>query len=336
MSSKYQTLHTNAGLKVLVISQVPTDKQGQVLTDLYVRIPTADRFVMFVEAGDVVTKERLNKLYQHPDPRLYTPTEQWKKRYTKITVKEGSKDRVGAETLELVTDLYLDLLDNSASSEGNITRLSDIAKEITENIMDDLNVYEGEVLKEMKDISRLEDSYAIRSLTTLMSFACGYTSRKSLIDINAVCMFLDISLLDFRKEDVDNFYKDPSLVSKAFLDAYYQHPSKANLIAGEKLKFVSDIGLQMVLNHHEFHNGNGFPRGVRTKPMTDLVKIVALAVDTFETMKKAELNKKNTSLAIALKQVAELNLEVHKRRHQTNLVSKIMSHLGVSDKIEEA
>jgi HD-GYP domain-containing protein (c-di-GMP phosphodiesterase class II) len=92
----------------------------------------------------------------------------------------------------------------------------------------------------------------------------------------------------------------------------------------------------MVLNHHEFHNGNGFPRGVRTKPMTDLVKIVALAVDTFETMKKAELNKKNTSLAIALKQVAELNLEVHKRRHQTNLVSKIMSHLGVSDKIEEA
>ncbi len=331
MAAKYETKITQKGFKVLVISQAPTDENGIILTDLYVRIPTADRFILFISEGEKLDTDRINKLYQHPDPRLYTPTEQWQNRHKKIKIKDSDPNKIGAETQEIITSLYLDLLDGSDPSEGILKKLSQIANEITDSVLSDSKQYEDQMLKQLSDLSRLEDSYAIRALAILFSLANGYTSKKAIMDIHSTSTIMDVNLLDFIKEDVDNYYRDPNSASEDFLRAYKQHPAKANLMATTKLPFITDSGLQIILNHHEFHNGSGFPRGTRTKPLPDIIKIMSLAVDVFEVMKKAELNEKKISLAEALKIVGEFDVEIHTRRHQSSIIDKVFSHLGLNE-----
>jgi response regulator RpfG family c-di-GMP phosphodiesterase len=329
MTAKLETSVTQKGLKVLVISQALTDEKGRLLTDLYVRMPSADRFVLFIAAGDELDADRLNKLYQHADSRIYAPMEQWKHKYKVWRPKETDPNKMGLETQQLVTDMYVDLLDDTAVPESSLQKLAEIAQEMSEHVLGDMKKYEDEMLKQFSDLSRMEDSYAIRSLATLMALANGYSSKRAILDINTVTMFMDVNLLDFRKEDVDNYYRDPTSVSKEFLRAYRQHPSKANLMATVKLPMISDTGLQMILNHHEYHNASGFPRGMRTKPLPDLVKILSLAVDVFERLKRAELNGGKLSLTQALFEVAEFNLEIHNRRHQSSIVDKVLHHLGI-------
>ncbi len=194
-------------------------------------------------------------------------------------------------------------------------------------------IYSGIILKGF--LKTYDTQKAILFSAILFSLANGYTSKKAIMDIHSTSTIMDVNLLDFIKEDVDNYYRDSNSASEDLLRAYKQHPAKANLMATTKLPFITDSGLQIILNHHEFHNGSGFPRGTRTKPLPDIIKIMSLAVDVFEVMKKAELNEKKISLAEALKIVGEFDVEIHTRRHQSSIIDKVFSHLGLNEAPKE-
>ncbi|MBP7844897.1 MAG: hypothetical protein KA116_08780 [Proteobacteria bacterium] len=334
MSKRQAGLTTQTGLQVMAVSQVPTDPKGNVIADLYVRIPTLDRYVLFVHEGEKLDEEKMKKLYLHPDPKLYGSKDKLKKNRKKtlnatINAKDDDPNKLGAETQELITDLYLDLLEDNNPSESQIKKLGSIVHEITENILSDTKSFEDNILKQFKDLSRMEDSYAIRSLTTLFGLANGYSSKRAMIDIQGASMFMDINLLDFRKDDIEEYYKNPEGWPSGFLKLYMQHPAKANLMATMKLPDLSETGLQMILNHHEYNNGEGFPRGTRTKSLPDLVKILSLAVDVFQILKRQELLNNPSNIPDALMEAAQNHREVHERRHQGNIVDRIFSYMAI-------
>lgn len=312
------------------MSQIPSDADGNSVVDIYVRLPTADKYVCWVKKGDPFPTKKREKLLDHPDPRLYCPIDDWQNRHKFLGPIDTSGKKLGEDAKDIVTDLFLNLLDDNGDHENASEQLANISKVIVNEIVEDLAAYEKKVLAELEDISRLEDSYAIRSLCIIFSLALGFDSKTALIDITTSVMFMDVALLDFTQQEIDMYYEDPSAMSVSFAAAYEKHPAKAHYIASQKLKRFSEQGLLMILNHHELNNGQGFPRKSQTRPLPDLIKILSYAVDVFERLKRSDLRKEKLSLKEALIECYEIDAEAHMRRHQTGMMDKVLKYLGVT------
>lgn len=316
-------------LKVVVMANVPKDEAGNCLVDIYVRMPSADKYVCWVRTGDPFPEEKRQKLLTHPDPRIYCPVDQWNSRHKKVKLKDSIGPKIGDETKEVISDLFSELLDDQGQHEKSSEKLVEISKTIASEILNDLESYEKSILSEFQNLSRLEDSYAIRSLAILFSLALGFNSKTAIIDITVSTLFMDSALLDFTQQEIEDYYRDPKSMSVAFLDAYRKHPAKAHYLASQKVRRFSEQSLLMILNHHELHNGQGFPRNSQTRSLPDLVRVLSYAVDVFERMKSAELNLKPINLTQALVQVYEIDREPHLRRHQTGMMDKVLNYLKI-------
>lgn len=327
MSDDEEINVTDKGLKVLVINNVPVDSQGGSAVDLYLRMPTENHHIRWIRKGDEFTEEHRHRLRSHADPRLYCPMDQWTDYQHQNSLKEPNGP-IGNDVKEIVSNLYADFLSSKTDNTEVLDKLIAIANTISDNVIADIAVYEAKAKEELLDISRLEMSYAIRSIATLFCIANDFASRKSIYDLTTATLYMDIGLNDFTNQELEAIWKGDK-VDEKILKAYQQHPAKAHLIATERIKLVNETGLLIILNHHEYNNAKGFPRGVHTKALIDHVKIVSLAVDVWEILKVALLNEKPISFEEALKIASQPELEPHQRKHAGAVINKIFKHLGI-------
>ncbi|NCN28049.1 hypothetical protein GW915_10780 [bacterium] len=318
-------------LKVVVMATIPKDEAGNSVVDIYIRLPSAEKYICWVQKGDKFTATQREKLLKHSDPRIYCPVDQWNNRHKFLKLNDSKGPKIGAETQQVITDLFAELLTDDGDHTGASDKLIEISRTIATEIVADLEAFEKSILEEFKDITRLEDSYAIRSLAILFALALGFNSKTAITDITSSTLFMDSPLLDFTQEELDDYFRAPESMSPAFIDAYRKHPAKAHYFASQKVKRFTEQGLLMILNHHELHNGKGFPRNSQTRSLPDLVRILSYAVDIYETMKSAELNEAPINLSQALCLIYDVKQEAHLRRHQTGMMDKILSYLNVSE-----
>ncbi|MFT6071190.1 MAG: putative nucleotidyltransferase with HDIG domain [Bacteriovoracaceae bacterium] len=256
-----------------------------VLFDVYIKLGTG-RYLKILHAGDQFSKERIDKyknekkvehLYFHvKDRRKYI-------QYTNfLTDKLINTDGIGADKkLSMLKNASEKFLEESFQ-EGMKPQIMEQGKQVAENVYN-LIEKDEELFKALRDWQDFDpNAYSHAYLTTI--FAAAIIKRfewqsKTTIEAAAMaCLFHDVGMTklpkelldkkeeDFTDEDWVEFKKHPELGAKMF---------EGNRTVGQSVQ-------QIILQHHEYYDGSGFPYGKRGSKILTLSNIVCCADDFAE------------------------------------------------------
>jgi response regulator RpfG family c-di-GMP phosphodiesterase len=204
-----------------------------------------------------------------------------------------------------------------------------------QEILVDIYDYEKSLSRSIENIHEMESTQAIRSLAFLFSFATGYNKQSHLLDVTAATLLMDLPLVELSERDVMKAILEPAVLSPSLSLHYQKHPAKAHFTAEEKFKKITENTLQMILNHHELHNGKGFPRKTFTKKLPDLAKILSLAVDCYEHWQRAEWKSEKKNLRMVLASLINIEGDENSQRHDLKILKKIHQYFNWKFPIEE-
>lgn len=319
------------------IESLPKDEQGRSLVDVFVYLPTSKRYVKYLAAGDPLDEHRLKVLSQHQAPSPY--------------VIEGQKF-ISAETLNLDAEIndnfkggvlgkaqeeelktiFKSFLDPTVEPGRVLDTIEKQAKAIIATVAPETENIKASLISNVKYLHLMNDAAAISSIAILVAMATGFDSRKSYRDLSYACLVMDSSLVEVSENDLQAHYKNPASVSAHIQAMIKNHPARSFQLASEKLPSLSDVTMQLILNHHELYNGKGYPRGVRSESLFPMVKVLSLAVDIFENIKREELNGVTLQFADAVMRMTEDGVEGHLRRHSKKIVDQVLDYLGLNKK----
>ena len=97
-------------------------------------------------------------------------------------------------------------------------------------------------------------------------------------------MFHDIGKTKLPKKFMD---ARPEDLSEEELELYYQHPELGVKIV-EKNKLINNSVKQIIMQHHECFNGEGFPNKLKGNQVSTLANILCLVDDFVHLMIKTE------------------------------------------------
>lgn len=364
----------------ITIERVPLDKQGLTMINLFVYLPTSNRFVRFIAKGSPVDQERVSLLDNAAHRDLFhLPSEliaarklildsqergEWVEKKSmhdfgefkvsgdahvgekfSITVNTaqntdpraldgGAGAKISSQSQDAIKRLYKELVSNQDLDPAKmLAALEDQVDQIMNAIAPDVKELKTHLVKNLKFLMLMNDVSAITSIAVLAALAQGYDSKKSFRDLSLACLIMDASLVEFSEAQIEAYYKNPEAMPPDELAKMKKHPAKSFEIAESKLKSVPDVSMQLILNHHELFNGRGFPRGVRSEALFPMVKVLSLAVNIFEEMKKATLlDIKDTSLNKIIIDMLEEHNEPHLRRHSRKVVTQLIKYLDIDIK----
>jgi hypothetical protein len=329
-------LHWNGMLKdqleKVKIEDIPKSSDGILSVDVYIHMPSQNRFIRFLCQGDVLDVRRIDQLGRHVDPSAYIPSQK-----PQIAPKPEIKlpDSLGADAQKNLNEIFTKVFKADVPPEESYKLVEKAAEDILNVVAPETKDLKAHLMKNLKYVDLMNDVSAITSIATFVAFSSGFDSKKSYRDLAYACLVMDSSMSEFSAEEVQQYYKDSSQMNPEVLARFKKHPARSHELGSEKLKSLSDVTMQLILNHHELFNGKGFPRAVRSESLFALVKVLAFAVDIFEVSKKSQLNGKTISIQDAVIELREPSVEPHLKRHSKKLVDTVLQALGVDIKTLE-
>lgn len=325
---------TKEELKSVSLEQLPLDNQGNLLVDIYVHLPTQNKFIRWVCAGDLFDQEKKAKLSKHVDPQVFIPLKfQVPTTINKAVDTEDANpntEKLSQKSQEELKQIFKSITSADIPAEEAFKAVESAAEEILEKVAPETKDLKAIILNNMKYLDLMNDVSAITALSTMVAMASGFDSRKSYRDLAYACLIMDSSLSEFTETEIKQYYKDPSALAPDTLAKIKKHPARSHELAQEKLKSLSDVTMQLILNHHELFNGKGYPRGVRTESVFALVKVLALGVDIFEVLKRSQLMGTPKTIPEAVIELTEPGVEAHLKRHNKKLLDSIITFLGIT------
>lgn len=253
-----------------------------VLFDVFIMLG-AGRYLKILHAGDTFSKERIDKYKNEKNVKyLYFHVKDRRKyiQYTNfLTEKLIDNKAVGSDKklsmLKNVSEKFLE----EAFQEGMKPQIMEQGKQVAENVYNLIEKDESlfKTLREWQDFD--PSAYSHAYLTTV--FAAAIIKRfewqsKTTIEATAMaCMFHDVGKMDLPKELLTKskeYFTDEDWVQ------YKKHPE----LGAKKFEGNRTIGQsvqQMILQHHEYFDGTGFPHGKRGSKILTLSNIVCCAND---------------------------------------------------------
>jgi len=322
---------------------VPSDPTGYSLVDLYVHLPTLDRYIRFVAAGDMLTDEKKEALKKHPTPFLFIREEETGITSRSLQLSEGDETKVfpadglqdaGMMVLSVaqqkrVQQIFENLvLGDGADAHPHLNEIAATADEVLRVVAPEVKDIKDHLIKTSRLVHLMSDSSAITTIAILFAFSNDFGSQKAYRDLAMACLLMDAGMAEFSNEEVRQYYLDRYSLPQDVLKRIMLHPTKSHDLAKAKIPTLTEGTLMLIHSHHELFSGKGFPRGVRTESLFPLVKVLAFAVDVFETLKKAELEGDSYHIEQAVARFQEVGVEAHLRQHNRRLVETVAKFLA--------
>jgi len=319
--------------------EIPMDNEKRVLLDLYILMPASKRYIKFVPKGEIYSDEKKDKLKKHILPNIFilpsefSQAQNEKNNINKIEVPEGfAVEVLGKRATKNLRVIYTDLLDEGEKDpEAILSNLQHSADQILSLVAPESKEITSIFMNNAKYINLMNDACAITSLAVMFAFANGFDSKKSYLELTQAALVMDVALSNLSEEDKEKMYCDFDALSIEIKDLILNHPKSSYDLVTKKLKGLSEITMQLVLNHHELFNGKGFPRGVRTESLFPLVKVLALAVDVHHKLKTAGYKGEEADLVGTILEIHNDKAEAHLRRHNRALTQKILNFFNSAE-----
>jgi HD-GYP domain-containing protein (c-di-GMP phosphodiesterase class II) len=182
------------------------------------------------------------------------------------------------------------------------------------------------ILQQLRHIHLMNQAAAISSLAILVALSNGFESRTAFSNLSFACLLMDAGLVELSEKEIETYYRNRTELPSHVMDRIKMHPLKSTqMVAG--VKEANEAVMQLIMSHHELHNGRGYHRGVRTGSLSPLARNLAFAVDLYEYIKGSELRKEKSSLAQAILILSEKGVPMHERRHSAEISAKLGEYL---------
>lgn len=183
-------------------------------------------------------------------------------------------------------DMYIQRLNSNSSTNlkeakrmayNATATMSKVAVDIVSDLLNKKNSFVNMVDIKNKDGYLFQHSVNVAVLSVIFGMKLGLNQKKlEELAIGSLLHDIGYNFVDYNK-----------LKDKEFLDAEALKVIKAHPVEGYNyLKDNMDINAHVrmiVLQHHEWVNGNGYPNRITGKEITDLAKIVAIC-DTYDAL----------------------------------------------------
>lgn len=240
-----------------------------------------------------------------------------------------NREVLGDVAAKALQNVYSELLTPTPGTASNasaaVAKLSD---EILALVAPETGDLKTAVLKNARNIHLMHHAAAITTLAIMIAIANDFKSKTAFQQISQAILLMDASLAQLDPSELDTYYRARIELPSHIRDKINLHPVKSQQMASN-LPLINDTINQIILLHHELHNGKGYHRGIHTGSAIALGRIVAFAVDLYELIKGYELRGSSISIKDALLYFEEKNVEPHLRRHSTKIVTSTYTFLGL-------
>lgn len=251
-----------------------------VLFDVFIKLKE-NHYTKILHAGDTFSKDRIDRYKNEKKVEyLYFLTSDRRKyvQFTNFLAKKLVSSKVVA------ADNKVNMLKNVSTkfveevfSVGLKPQVVEMGKEICANIY---NVVDSQpdLYKVLKDYQNFDpNSFTHAYLVTLFSSSIikqfEWQSKSTIETTALACMFHDIGKMKLPEKFLE---LDRMSMNDGELQEYKKHPEiGAQLIEGNRL--INNTVKQIILQHHEYYDGSGFPFGLKGKKILTLANIVCLA-----------------------------------------------------------
>lgn len=237
-------------------------------------------FIKYKGSDDSISKEKYNEFIFKKFQYIFVLTEDFPK-FNQWSEANLTKDRsslvaqVGKENSEIV-EKHLEMKEQffkfitTEITNDEIAQIVGKTREFIQKINERPNVTQVLHKIALYNPTIADHSVNVANLSTFLSMNMGYSQQLMLENI-----YLGGLLHDYGKVKINSkHFENPN--SKAYAMAMRKHPElgRNSLLMDES--FPDEV-LRIILEHHERHDGAGYPRGIKGAKIYDLTKIVAIA-----------------------------------------------------------
>jgi putative nucleotidyltransferase with HDIG domain len=202
-------------------------------------------------------------------------------REAKDALEFHSKDPVEIRSRRVARNL------NLAASKVFTNELTSLAEDVAE-VLDSVRgavdfVIEQPYVRAFEETLNESDTvmnHAVRTsmMATYLCYKLGFVNPKVLQHVAAAGLLHDIGKSHISLEEDLNLGDNAEQEQERMM----QHPQKAYDLL-KKLPLVPEEVLQIILEHHEFYDGSGYPRGLARRKINGLSRVFSIA-NTFENI----------------------------------------------------
>jgi HD-GYP domain-containing protein (c-di-GMP phosphodiesterase class II) len=239
------------------------------------------KYLKYKNEGDILDSDKFNFFMSKNVKGIYIDNSESGKFNTwvgekKEEVIQEMVDEVGEENRDIVEkrENIAETVFETFSDEHLSTETVELLQEQVEEFIQIVSK-KKEATQVLAKITKLSQSVAEHSVNTAqialyLGMVCGHGHPNVLENIYLGALFHDYAKAKIPANVLEN--PNNAMYSQAIQD----HPKKG-VDALKKIGGLQDPVLTIVLQHHEQHNGQGFPKGLKDKEIYELTKIVTIA-----------------------------------------------------------
>ena len=323
-------------------AEVELALRGVAQLNLYVFMKASQRHILYVSALEAVEgekKENLRRLSQGeifvrkgdvPHSQVVTNSLPLPPNAAPLNAGKAFDGEVlGDQAASALKEVYRNLLQNGGGDPGQISAaIADLADSILSVVAPEVGDIKTTVVKSARNAQYMNDTAAITSLGVMCALANDFKSRTALQNLSHAIVMMDAALSDLESWELETYYRNRRELPAHALEKIQNHPVKSQQMVAY-LPVANETVNQLILHHHELHNGKGYHRGIHTAHTIPLGRVLALAVDIYENLRAAELSGSPRTLDQVVTQLYEKGVEPHMRRHQAVIVKAVADFLGL-------
>ncbi len=231
------------------------------------------RFLTFRAEEDVIDRATFERLELKKVRNLFIRDSdrpkflEWVQKWTAINAPPVPENKEFAKAREDVHRKVFDIF-QSDHPEKMVTQVLESSKKLVDEVMK--FPYAVQSLAQLQSYSRgtVDHSVNVSALAVYLAMQMGYSHQLILQHVGAGALMHDIGKTKVKVDDEDsdeviaNKMEEHPLLGEQLLDAQGKVPNEVKMI---------------VAQHHEAHDGSGYPKRLRAGSIYDLARIVSIA-----------------------------------------------------------
>lgn len=315
-----------SGYLPIKLTDIHEDKK--ILFDLFLYLRLNKKLLIYKRGGDKVESTVLSRFKNYQVDYFYIRESDQSEYIEYVANKTAGiikdekmivpekKEKLEKAAIQLISGFFTDP-ENSGKFLENAQKIVDrVIDEILEDT-DPLKKLLSKIKENLKDTET--HSINVQTFATVMAMTLGYTTQKALVAIAMGAMFHDIGY-----SKIPNHLHHKKDATGEDLKLIQQHPTFGVEILSQHKNAIPYEARLIIEQHHENHDGSGYPKGLKGFQTYELSKIVSIAND-FESRLRAKGNE-TPPMEIAFEMFQEFKAG-GVIRHDLNLFKKIFQKL---------
>lgn len=251
--------------------------------DIFLHLRLNNKLIMYKRGGDLISGDILNRFKAHQIDTFYIRDEDQSKfiEYISNKASEVLKDskisiKEKQEKVEMIArNLISGFFEDPDNSETFLKNSHEVVNRMVEEILADDDPIKKVFAKLETQLKSMETHACnVQALATVMAMILGYTTEKALTSIALGSLFHDIG---YSKLPKDLHNRDENTLTPEELEQVKTHPMKGvEVINASATEFPNETKL-IIQQHHERHDGSGYPLGIKGFQTYELSKVVGIA-----------------------------------------------------------